>query len=232
MVRRNFLGIAFLAANVVVGQKYEGRHLRDLQVIETDTVDDIVIAQADLTTLALALQTAGLVDIICPGTCNYTLFAPIDAAFAAVDQDYLAKLLTPSWITHLRRLLGIHIPLPAPERVLSSELRDVILPTLSAEELIVTVVDSAILITSEYTNGSQVIEADLIASNGVVHKVDSVFVPQFLVTDLVEFGSTLVGSSTFSILYDFIPVLVANGYLVGDFTIFAPHGRSIRSIGE
>ena len=82
---------------------------RELQSLPT--IDDIILTDSNLTTLAAAFEAAQLVDRLCT-TCNFTAFAPTNDAFAAIDQEFLTTLLTPSWILHLQNLLAFHIILP------------------------------------------------------------------------------------------------------------------------
>ena len=60
--------------------------LRDLQSLLT--IDNVIRNDPNLTTLAAAFETAGLVGQLC-NNCNYTVFAPINEAFAAVDPTFL-----------------------------------------------------------------------------------------------------------------------------------------------
>lgn len=82
---------------------------RDLQLFPT--IDTIVLNDPNLTTLAVAFKTADLVGRLCTN-CNYTVFAPNNDAFAALDQEFLSMLLTPSWVLHLQNLLAFHVTLP------------------------------------------------------------------------------------------------------------------------
>lgn len=192
------------------------------------TVDEIILQEEDLSTLAAAFDAAGLVGVICPD-CNFTLFAPTNDAFAAVDQDFLTKLLTAPWVTHLVSLLSFHATTSTTDRVLSTDLVDgLVLSMMNAENVTVDIGDSGIVITSEFTTGSTVVEADLQAENGVVHKVGAVLLPEFVVTDIAGLGNTSVGAD-FTILFELLSI----AEIVPDnCTVFAPTDAAFAALGN
>jgi len=130
---------------------------------------DTAVAAGDFTTLAAALQAAGLVDTL-KGDGPYTVFAPNDAAFAKLPAGTVETLLMPENKDQLIEILTYHV---VPGKV---EASDVVLLTSAATangtDVKISVVESKV-----YVNESQVIATDIEASNGVIHVVDTVILP-------------------------------------------------------
>ena len=130
---------------------------------------DTAVAAGDFTTLAAALQAAGLVDTL-KGDGPYTVFAPTDEAFAKLPAGTVETLLMPENKDQLIEILTYHV---VPGKV---EASDVVLLTSAATangtDVKISVVESKV-----YVNESQVIATDIEASNGVIHVVDTVILP-------------------------------------------------------
>ncbi|MFH7024446.1 MAG: fasciclin domain-containing protein [Heteroscytonema crispum UTEX LB 1556] len=126
-------------------------------------------------TLTKAVQAAGLTEQL-KGQGPYTVFAPTDAAFAALPKGTLDNLLKPENKTKLVQLLGYHV---IPGQVTSSQLTSGQVATLEGNPVTVTV-DSAN--NTVKVNDAKVTQADIPASNGVVHVVDKVILPPSLQT--------------------------------------------------
>ncbi len=140
------------------------------QVILPPTVVDIAIQNDDFSTLVAAVAKAGLVDAL-NGEGPFTVFAPtnaaFDAAFAALGisglDDLTAEALTPILLYHV-----------VPDNVLASEVSPGMVPTLNTESNI------SISVSSEgvmLDNNAKVIATDIQGSNGVVHVIDNVILP-------------------------------------------------------
>lgn len=114
---------------------------------------------------------------------SLTLFAPTDAAFAAVDPATLAALLAdPSGL--LTQVLTYHV---IPSAALSTSLSNgQVLPTLNGESLNVTIAMGNVMVGNANGNATVTV-ADITASNGVVHVIDAVLVPVTLNTANMEF---------------------------------------------
>jgi uncharacterized surface protein with fasciclin (FAS1) repeats len=130
---------------------------------------DTAVAAGDFTTLAAALQAAGLVDTL-KGDGPYTVFAPTDEAFAKLPAGTVETLLLPENKDQLVEILTYHV---VPGKV---EASDVVLlssaATANGTDVRISVVESTV-----YINDSRVIATDIEASNGVIHVVDTVILP-------------------------------------------------------
>lgn len=134
-----------------------------------DTIVDLAMANPALTTLASAIQAADLGTTLSePGP--YTVFAPTDAAFAALPAGVLDKLLLPENEEVLTQILTYHVVAGS---VTSADLTSGMVPTLEGADVDV-VVDG----TTVTVNGATVEQPDVTASNGVVHVIDTVLIPE------------------------------------------------------
>ena len=132
------------------------------------TVVDIIVGSEVHTTLAVAVTEAGLVDALM-GEGPFTVFAPTDAAFAALPEGTLESLLQePGGL--LTDILLYHVVGAA---AMSTGLSNgQTIETLLGQDITVTINDNGVFI-----NNAQVIIADLEAGNGVVHVIDAVLIP-------------------------------------------------------
>ena len=115
-------------------------------------------------TLARAVEVAGLTQAVQKGG-NFTVFAPTDAAFAALPAGTLAKLLKPENRALLREVLAYHV---VPSTVPSSALKTGLVKTLGGGLAVRVDADKVVV------NNASVIQADIAASNGVVHAINRV----------------------------------------------------------
>lgn len=115
-------------------------------------------------TLLAAIRAAGLASTL-SGDGPFTVFAPTDAAFAKLPQGTLQSLLKPENKDRLRAILTYHV---VSGRVGS----DALLTTSSA-----TTVNGAPLPIGLTVQNARVVQADIAASNGVIHVIDAVLIP-------------------------------------------------------
>ena len=150
--------------------------------VATGTVLTLAQRDPDLTTLVSAVQTAGM-----EGTLNgagpFTVFAPNNAAFEMVPAARRDALTAPEGRADLRRLLTYHV---VPARLDAAALiqriqaggGSMVLTTMQGGTLTArTDANGSITLTDATGEVSRVVEADMVASNGVVHAVDTVAAP-------------------------------------------------------
>ncbi|MDH5832799.1 fasciclin domain-containing protein [Luteimonas kalidii] len=130
---------------------------------------DTAVAAGQFTTLAAALQAAGLVDTL-KGAGPFTVFAPTDEAFAALPAGTVENLLKPENKDQLVAILTYHV---VPGRYPAS--------TVVTLDEATTVqggsVDIATAGSGVTVDGANVVTADVAASNGVIHVIDKVLMP-------------------------------------------------------
>jgi len=139
------------------------------------TIADIALANDDLTTLVAALSLASetgptdFLGAISNPNADLTVFAPTNAAFAAMDQEVLnAALNDPNGL--LTQVLAYHV-------VGSSENGAALVAAGSTTTLAGTDVTVELRDGNVFINNSQVVIADVQASNGIVHVIDAVLLP-------------------------------------------------------
>jgi uncharacterized surface protein with fasciclin (FAS1) repeats len=129
---------------------------------------DVAVAAGSFTTLAAALEAAGLVDTL-KGEGPFTVFAPTDEAFEALPEGLLEKLLLEENKDILIQILRYHVVSGA---VYSSDVTAGDVTTVEGSAISIDVTDGVVL------NGSaRVITVDIDASNGVIHVIDQVILP-------------------------------------------------------
>jgi transforming growth factor-beta-induced protein len=139
----------------------------------TDIVDTALDA-GNFNTLAAALQAAGLVDTL-KGPGPFTVFAPTDAAFAKLPAGTLDNLLANP--DQLRAVLTYHVVAGADSAADVSHLQQA--PTIQGEDVLIQATDGMVQI-----NDATVTQADIMASNGIIHVIDSVLLPPSLAASL------------------------------------------------
>ncbi len=120
-------------------------------------------------TLTSLIQAAGLESTLQQG--QYTIFAPTDAAFAALPQETLQRLQKPENKATLTRILQYHV---VPGQLTASQLKTGELQTVGKRPVNIQINTDANQIT---VNNAQVIQADIQANNGVIHGINQVLIP-------------------------------------------------------
>ena len=145
-----------------------------------DIIDNAVNSK-DHTTLVAAVKAAGLVDTL-KGAGPFTVFAPTNAAFAALPAGTVDTLLKPENKATLSKILTYHV---VSGRLDSAALAERIragggsatLTTVQGEPLKVGMRGDLVVLTDTKGNTSTVTTADVYQKNGVIHVVDSVLMP-------------------------------------------------------
>ena len=132
------------------------------------TIVSVAAGNKNFTTLVKALKAADLVDTL-SAEGPYTVFAPTNAAFAKLPKATLAKLLKPENQEQLKKVLTYHV---VPGAVTSKQLKSGAVATVEGSNVTVKIKGKKVMI-----NNANVILADVKASNGVVHAIDTVLMP-------------------------------------------------------
>ena len=135
---------------------------------QSDIVDTAVAA-GSFNTLAAALEAGGLVETL-KGDGPYTVFAPTDEAFAKLPEGTLEMLLLPENKDKLVEILTYHVVAGKVTAVEVVTLQTA--TTANGSDVAIRVVDDTVFI-----NDSRVVATDIGASNGVIHVVDTVILP-------------------------------------------------------
>jgi len=134
-------------------------------MVKSDIVDT-AIGAGQFNTLAKALTAAGLIDTL-KGPGPFTVFAPTDAAFAKIPADKLNALLADK--AALAKVLTYHV---VPGMVVAADVKPGRVKTVEGDYLNVTASSAGVKV-----NDANVIKTDVMASNGVIHVIDTVVLP-------------------------------------------------------
>ncbi len=159
MLRRTFMTLS--AVTVFALPACADGHSKDIV--------DTAVGAGSFTTLVAAVQAAGLVDTL-KGDGPFTVFAPTDDAFAALPDGTVETLLKPENKDQLVSILTYHV---VPGKVMAADLSDGMMAT--------TVQGSDVTIGTSggvTVDGANVVQADIAASNGVIHVIDQVILPK------------------------------------------------------
>lgn len=187
----------------------------DDSVVTTETIYDTAVAAGDFSTLIAAVDAAGLdATLDDPAAGPLTVFAPTDAAFAALPGGLVNKLLADTEL--LTAILTYHAVDGAVDSATVVGLDSA--TTLQGEDVTIEVDGNNVSI-----NGANVTVVDIEASNGIIHVIDAVLVPPSidLPQDIVD---TAIGAGTFTTLVAAVQAAGLEDTLRGDgpFTVFAP----------
>jgi uncharacterized surface protein with fasciclin (FAS1) repeats len=128
---------------------------------------DTAVSAGQFKTLVKAVQEAGLVDTL-KSKGPFTVFAPTDEAFAKLPAGTLDALLKDK--QKLAAVLTYHV---VPGRVMAAQVKPGQVKTVEGQSLTVTTMNGAVMI-----NNAKVLKTDIVASNGVIHVIDTVVLPQ------------------------------------------------------
>ncbi len=156
MIRRMFL--ALTASTLIAAPAFA----QSLDIVDT------AAAAGSFGTLLAAAEAAGLVETL-KGPGPFTVFAPTDAAFAALPAGTVEDLLKPENKDKLVSILTYHV---LPAKVMSTDLSEGLkAATVQGAEVTITLEGGA------KVNGAPISTADIEATNGVIHVIDAVILP-------------------------------------------------------
>ncbi|MCA0042982.1 fasciclin domain-containing protein [Celeribacter litoreus] len=143
---------------------------------QAETVVDIAVADERFSTLVAAVQAAGLAEALA-GSGPFTVYAPVNDAFAALPEGTVETLLMPENKDQLTNILLYHVDdrnLPASDIPMGS---NYFKPMLESERLCITKGADGVMISDGSGDMANVIIADIKADNGVIHVIDKVLLP-------------------------------------------------------
>ena len=150
--------------------------------ISAQTVVDVAVSNKDFSTLVTALKAADLVGAL-SSEGPFTVFAPNNDAFAKIDAETLGNLLKPENVKTLSNILTYHVvsgKLMASDVVsaLESGYGKVELTALNGQNFTAKSKGSKIYLEDSQGNMSEIIATDVAGSNGVIHVINSVVMPE------------------------------------------------------
>ena len=159
MLRKTLFASA--AATLLATTAFAGGHSKDIV--------DTAVDAGTFSTLVAAVEAAGLVDTL-KGEGLFTVFAPTDEAFAALPEGTVENLLKPENIDQLTAILTYHV---VPGKVMSTDLTDDMMATTVQGSDVKIDLDNGVMVQD-----ATVTAADIEASNGVIHVINKVILPE------------------------------------------------------
>lgn len=167
----DYHGSAALHHAMVYGQAYHDHHHAFMKTGyhggKAKDIVDTAASAGNFNTLVAAVKAAGLVDTL-KGEGPFTVFAPTDEAFAKIPQENLEALLKDK--KALAKILTYHV---VPGKVTSADVVKLTsADTVEGQPLTIST-DSGVKV-----NEANVVKTDIMTSNGVIHVIDSVLIPE------------------------------------------------------
>ena len=176
LISKTFAGLALAGVLALPGVGFADAHSKSKDIVDTAAAAD------DFTTLVTAVKAAGLVSTL-QGDGPFTVFAPTNDAFAKLPEETIATLLQPENKETLTKILTYH--------VVAGEFKasDVVaaikkshgkfeIKTVSGDTLKASLRKGSVVLTDENGGEAVVTQTDVDASNGVVHVIDTVVLPE------------------------------------------------------
>jgi uncharacterized surface protein with fasciclin (FAS1) repeats len=180
----SIMGIAFSSC----GEKKEaGEDLTNveeaLEVVEVaPNIVEVAVGNADFSTLVAAVSAAGLVETL-SGEGPFTVFAPTNAAFDKLPAGTVESLLEPANLDQLTAVLTYHVVAGKFEAAavidaINANNGSLVVDTVQGGTIALTIVNGNVTLTDANGGTSTVVIADVAASNGVIHAIDTVVLPK------------------------------------------------------
>lgn len=149
---------------------------------QSETIVGVAAGNDNFSTLVTAVKTAGLVETL-NSDGPFTVFAPTNDAFAKLPDGTVSSLLMPASKTDLTGILTYHVvsgkfDAAAVIEAIKSNNGSFTVKTVQGNEIQLTLKDDKVQLTDAKGGTATVIIADVAASNGVIHAIDTVVMPQ------------------------------------------------------
>ena len=150
--------------------------------VYSQTIVDAAVSNKDFSTLVTALKAADLVGAL-SGEGPFTVFAPNNAAFSKIDSETLGNLLKPENVKVLSNILTYHV---VSGKLMASDVASALksgngmvkLTALNGQTVTARTKGGKIYLEDSQGNMSEIIATDVAGSNGVIHVIDSVVMPE------------------------------------------------------
>jgi uncharacterized surface protein with fasciclin (FAS1) repeats len=163
-VFKSALGVLALTLGLGLPGSVKAQSMPDKDIV------DIAASTGSFKTLVAAVEAAGLVETL-KGKGPLTVFAPTDEAFAKLPAGTVENLLKPENKDKLTAVLTYHV---VPGRVTAGEVVNLSsAPTVNGRAIRINAQDGKVMV-----DNARVVQADIMATNGVIHVIDSVILPQ------------------------------------------------------
>lgn len=147
----------------LVTYAHAGSHSAKMDIVDT------AVSAGSFNTLVTAVKAAGLVETL-KGTGPFTVFAPTDDAFARLPKGTVEDLLKPENKEKLQAILTYHV---VPGKVMAADAVALdSAPTVNGQKLMISQKDGSV-----FVDNAKVVKTDIETTNGVIHVIDTVIIP-------------------------------------------------------
>ena len=168
----------FIATNSFAQTKMVG----GAEMYPTKNIVENAVNSKDHTTLVAAVKAAGLVPVL-ESKGPFTVFAPVNKAFDALPEGTVESLLKPENKAKLVSILTYHV---VPGKLSSTDLMKMvkdgngkaILKTVNGQNIFISMKGNTLMVTDENGGVATITIADVNQSNGVIHVIDKVLIPE------------------------------------------------------
>ena len=195
------------------------------------SIVDIALSNPDLTTLVAALQATDLVGTLADETATFTVFAPTDDAFAALGEDTIATLLSDT--ESLTDVLLYHVVGGAAADSIDATSRYGDVLTMANEDEVAVDIREGEL----FVNEARIIIRDIPATNGIIHVIDAVLLPESKAgiaasRTIGDIASADPRLSTLATVLEAAGLVLTLADETATFTVFAPTDAAFAALGE
>jgi uncharacterized surface protein with fasciclin (FAS1) repeats len=182
--------IGVIAASCGDKKKSESTEMADTTAVEMDTavvvetpnIVGVAAGNEDFSTLVAAVQAAGLVETL-SSEGPFTVFAPTNAAFDKLPAGTVEGLLKPENLEKLKSILTYHVvsgkfDAATVIEAINANKGKYSVTTVQGGTIVLSLKDGKVMLTDANGAMSTVVMADVAASNGVIHAIDSVVMPK------------------------------------------------------
>lgn len=152
------------------------------EVKKDDTIVSVAASNENFTTLVAAVKAAGLVDVL-NGDGPFTVFAPVNDAFAKLPKGTVETLLKPENKKLLTSILTYHVvagefKAAAVIKAIKDNNGKFVIKTVQGNKLTASIKNGKVVLTDAKGGMATVVITDVDASNGIVHAIDTVVMPK------------------------------------------------------
>lgn len=160
-----FAGISAVQAE----EKMSSEEKMEATDMSKENIVEIASGMNNFTTLVAAVKAADLAETL-SGEGPFTVFAPTNEAFEKLPEGTVDELLKPENKEKLQNILKFHV---VPGKIMAADVSTMAADTAAGEKVGVVVEDGVVTY-----GGQKVIKTDIVASNGVIHWIDGVAMPE------------------------------------------------------
>lgn len=163
-------------------KEVEKEVIAEVEKVQTPNIVGVAVGNENFSTLVAAVKAADLVETL-SGEGPFTVFAPTNDAFAKLPEGTIPTLLKPESKETLTSILTYHV---VSGKFEAAAVIDAInanngafeVTTVQGGKLVASLEGDSVILTDEKGNKSKVVIADVAASNGVIHAIDTVVMPE------------------------------------------------------